>query len=501
MKFINYNGIIHLTDENVKQKEKTLGLCKFSGLYGQTMPIVIDSQFITEFLPYADADAIKVYFFGLNLCFSKEEQNNNIEYMASVLSMSEERIISGFEHWHNLGLVQVIAKDPLEIRYLPVDSGSGRLKKYKTDKYHDFNVMLQSIISGREILPNEFNEYYYFIESSHIEPEAFLSIAKYCTMLKSDKVRYPYILAVAKSFAQDGLLTQQTIEEKLIELEQSASDLKAVLRALGIKRDGDPEERKMYVKWTKSLGFSQSVILYVARQLKGQSIYKLDESLMKYYQNKLFSISEIENYSETQEKMLLLAKDITRSIGVFYQNLDKVIETYVADWLQKGYERDTLMLIADYCFKKSIRTLEGMNSILQKFYKLGLITIEAIEQYTSGLASVDNKISNILEKVGLIRNVNSWDRDFYRTWTFSWNIPESIIMLVAEKSKGKEQPLAYMNKILSNLHSKGINDEKEAERYLEKEINSKAGSENMMKHMYSEKDLSALFDNLDDIEV
>ena len=473
-------------------------------MYGKKTQVVLDGTFVLEFMPHADADAIKVYLLGLELCFAKDEQNNSLEQMSAILSMSVERIVSAFEYWQNLGLVQVIAREPLEVRYLPIESGSANLKKYKADKFHDFNVMVQSILSGREILPNEFNEYYYFLESRHFEPEAFISIVRYCTMLKGDKVRYPYVLAVARSFADDGILTQQAVEEKLIELEGASTELKAVLRALGLKRDPDPEERKLYLKWTKNFGFSNAVVLFVARASKGGGIAKLDSELLKFYQHKLFSIPEIESFSENQEKLFDLAKEITRAIGVFYQNLDKVIETYVTDWTQKGYDKETLLQIADYCFKKSIRTLEGMNNIVQKFFKLGLISLESIGQYTNDLASVDQKIGEVLSRCGLVRNVNSWDRDFYRTWTFSWNLSHGIILLAADKAKGKEQPMAYLNKLLASLHSAGISTESEAKKQLESSpvsTSAEKPANKMITRNYSEQELSALFDNLDDIEV
>lgn len=480
-----------------------MGLCKFSGLYGKKRQTLVDDTFILEYMPHADADAIKVYLLGLELCNNNDEETNTIFKMAALLNMSEERIVRAFTYWQNVGLVQIIAKEPLEVRYLPIESGAASLKKYKSDKFHDFNVMLQSILSGREILPNEFNEYYYFLESYHFEPEAFICIVRYCTMLKGDKVRYPYILAVAKSFAEDGILTVMAVEEKLVELEGASSDLKAILRALGLKRDPDPEERKLYLKWTNGFGFSQSVILAVAKKCKGDGgVARLDSELLKYYQHKLFTITEIENFNNTKEELFMLAKDITRAIGVFYQNLDKVIETYISDWTQKGYDRDTLLQIADYCFKKSIRTLEGMNTVVQKFYKLGLITMEAIAQYNNDLSATDQTIANILTQCGLARNVNSWDRDFYRTWTYSWNLTDEIILLAAAKAKGKEQPLSYLNKLLSNMHANGIKTEAEAKRYLDSTLKTEEKpKDKMMTRNYSSQELSALFDNLDDIEV
>jgi len=479
-----------------------MALCKFSGLYGKKTPIVLDSSFVTEYLPQAENDAVKVYLLGLNFCFSKDDTQNNLEAMSDILGFSEERIVQAFEYWQNLGLVQIIAKDPLEIRFLAVDANAGNLKKYKTDKYHDFNVMLQSILCGREILPNEFNEYYYFLESRHFEPEAFLCVVKYCTTLKGDSVKYPYVLAVAKSFAEDGILTEKAVSEKLGELEAVSSELKQILKNLGLKRDADPDERKLYIKWTKSFGFEPSVIMFVAKNLKGQGVSKLDAELLKFYQAKLFSISEIEAYSQNIEENLLIAKEITRTIGVYYQNLDNVIETYVAEWLRMGFSHETLVRIANDCFRKSIRTLEGMNNVVQKFFKLGLVSNEAIFQYTSEVALTDKKIADIISACGLVRGVNSWDRDFYRTWTYAWNMPDDVVLAAAKVAKGKAQPMAYLNKIISDLFNAKITNKEQAEQYL-KRTKTEVQDEKpqMMTHSYTNAELSALFDNLDDIEV
>jgi len=38
-------------------------------------------------------------------------------------------------------------------------------------------------------------------------------------------------------------------------------------------------------------------------------------------------------------------------------------------------------LIANYCFKKNIRTLEGMNEVLNKLFKLGIVDEKAIDEY------------------------------------------------------------------------------------------------------------------------
>ena len=328
-----------------------------------------------------------------------------------------------------------------------------------------------------------------------------MCVVKYCTTLKGEKVKYPYILAVAKSFAEDGILTEKAVNEKLTELESVSAELKQILNNLGLKREPDPDERKLYIKWTKAFGFEPSVVMYVAKKLKGQGVSKLDAELLKYYQAKLLSIVEIEGYSKTIEKNMQIAKDITRTIGVYYQNLDNVIETYIAEWQRMGFEPETLVKIANDCFRKSIRTLEGMNNVVQKFYKLGLISSEAISQYTSDVTSTDKKIADILAKCGLVRGVNSWDRDFYRTWTYVWNMPDDVILAAAAFANGKAQPMSYLNKIVSELYNAKIVSVAEAEKYLTKSKTETKPEQQMLSHTYTNQELTALFDNLDDIEV
>ena len=45
-----------------------------------------------------------------------------------------------------------------------------------------------------------------------------------------------------------------------------------------------------------------------------------------------------------------------------------------------------------YCFKQGIRTLDAMNTVVHKFFKLGLVSSESISQYISGVIKSDEEI-------------------------------------------------------------------------------------------------------------
>lgn len=482
-----------------------MGLCSYSSNLRNSSSTIIDNEFINEFLPSAPDGAVKVYLYGLYLCNAPQSDDNDISSMSTVLSLSVDQIFEYFTYWQELGLVQIMNKTPLEVKYLSAKKFSGNSKIRTKAKYKDFNDQVQEILNGRMITPLEFNEYYNLIELHHFEPDAVIMIIKYCTKIKSTSINYPYILAVAKSFENEGIKSVTALEQKFLEQEQASGDVKDVLKALGLNRDADLDERNMYLKWTNNFGFTKNVVLLVASSLnKKGGMSKLDETLSKYYEQKLFTLEDIENYSKQKEEFYDIAKKVTSTLGLYYQNLDSTVEVYIKDWVQKGFDKNTLALLAIYCYKQDIRSLSLMNEAVIKFFKKGLISSEAITQYLGEVVAKDESIKKILEALGSLRKVNSADRDIYNTWSEDWNINDDIIMMVAEKSKGTANPIRYMNKLLSEIHAKNISTLEEATKLCSQTNFAKTETkieQNMETREYSKEVLDALFDSLDDIEV
>ena len=469
---------------------------------------VLDNNFLNEFLPQSTGEDVKVYLYGLNLCSNPNEEDNNLDTICKILSMTEDQVIKSFSYWQEMGLVQLVSTNPLEIKYLPVRAHSGSAKIRNKDKYSDFNKQIQEIISGRMITPNEFNEYYSLIETYHFEPEALILIARYCTAIKTSSIGYPYILAVAKDFARDGLKTVETVEQKFVEQEKSTKEIKQILDSLGLKREADIDERNLYLKWTNSFGFTHGVILAVAKTLKKKGGFaRLDGVLSKYFEQKLFTMEEISAFSEERDAMFESAKNISRTLGLYYQNLESVVDTYVIDWTNKGFDFATLEYISKFCFTQSIRTLDGMNTVIQKFFKLGVISIEAIVQYIDASIKTDELIKEIFDKCGLIKSVSSYDRDFYKTWTSNWGFSHEQVLMATELTTGKNNPITYLNKVLADLHEQGVSVNAEMIKALKSKPTTNTTStsapekQNYATHNYSKEDLAGVFDSLDDVEV
>ena len=241
--------------------------------------------------------------------------------------------------------------------------------------------------------------------------------------------------------------------------------------------------------------------MFIVKNLKNKKrrldVNVLDESLTKYFEMKLMSVNEIEHYENEKENLYFTAMAINKELGIFYEDLTKEIDTYIVSWLNMGFDVETLKLIADNCFKSSVRTLEGYNNVILKLFKLGIVTTESYMQYINDSLAVDGKIKEVLTAINLTRNVNNIDRTFYSVWTNDWNFTHDVILYAASLSKDKPNAMPYLNKILSNWNSSGI-------KSLDKAKQTKVELEpekNFIKNNYTTEQLTSLIQNLDEVEV
>lgn len=485
-----------------------MAFCKFSSQSVINNRTEVDNIFINDFLPYAPENAIKVYLYGLYKCNNANAYDNSLESFSKVLNLSEEEILEIYHYWENEGLVQVLNSVPIEIRYMPLKNVILNTKKYKTSKYGDFNQKAQEIIEGRMISPNEYSEYYDAIETLHLEPEALLMIIKYCVNLKGINIGYSYILTVAKNWAYDNVRTVSDVEDRLITYEQYSDNIKMLLKAMGLRKVGGIEEKELYIKWTRDFDFDFDTVISVVRLLKKPTIrmsfIDLDNLLTKYFEMRLLSIEDIKEFENSKKNMYEIAKKITKTLGLYYQNFDSIVETYISKWLSMGFSEEALENIAQYCFKNSIRRFEEMNIIVMKFYKLGLLSIESLQAYFEDVLSEDEKIKELLLLLGIQnRAVNSFDREFYKNWTENWGMSQDLIKYGASLAVGKAQPMRYLNGIFVKWHTSKISSVEEAKKisvsFENKETKKQAA--NLRTREYTKEELGALFDSLEEVEI
>ena len=488
-----------------------MSFCKFSSEYISKSYTTIDNLFFTRYLPSTPPELCTIYLYGLYLCNNDGSDYQSFDSFVDTLGISKDEVVHAFEYWQEQGLIKITSIDPLEITYLPIKEINRATRKYAVGKYDDFTKAIQSIYTDRMLSPNELEEYFTLLEGfslpdgRKISQDALLAIVKYCVDNKGQQINYKYILTVARSWARDGIISLESVDEHIKQLSQTSEDMANVARALGAKRSTGVNEQQMYVKWTNDLGYQPSELVEIAKFHKGKSLEVFDNIIQNYYKLHLFTLKEIKSYEDNKQNLYNLARLVNKNIGVYYEQLESEVQTYIMPWLNLGFSPDCLNDISRQCFKKGFRTLRAMDEFVQKLYSTGIVTQEAFNQYLQRNEAMDKEILEMLDKCGLKRRVNNQDRDMYKRWLIAWNMPKDVILYGAKLSADKTAPLMYLGKILAIWHEKGINTVEEAKKQNEVSTSSsKSKSDvatNLQQRDYTQSDWDNLFDNIKEIEI
>ncbi len=479
-----------------------MSFCKLSNDFFKDGNTQLENSFIVEFVPSLNPLALKVYLYGLYLC--QNGIDHTITEFERVFNLSQDDVISLFKSLEDLNLVDCIDLDPMEVRYLPVKHSSLFLKKFDVKKFKTFNVKAQNLLK-RQIDINEYNQYYYQIEKHNLDEDCVVKVIEYCALKKGDTVSANYILTVLRNWAMEGIKTVEDAQERINSEERYNDDVKLILTTLGTKRACTMEEKSMFLEWTTKLGFTLDSLTHLAKLVKNKNgnFLKLNATVNKCYELNKLGVKEIDDYFSMEEEYYNIAKTVCRNLGVHYDNLSIVVETYVSNWFNLGFDHSSLAKLSMYCFTSGIKTLQGLNATVNKMFKLGVITADAIDIYIKELNCFDDKIEQIISEFGLGRNVNKFDRASYSTWVNDWNTTPELIDYAVSISKDKIQPMQFLNKVLSIYHNKNITTVTQAKKEkLDFESSYKQTSTTKPeKREYTKAEIGSLFDAINEVEL
>ncbi len=479
-----------------------MSFCNFTKENATSGKLLIDNLFVSNYLPELNEEAVKVYLYGLYLC-----QNSSLDFdvykMASNLNLSADQVIDNFKYLEEYGLVLIVSKNPFTVNFVPVNDSGVKYKRYKPEKYEDLSKALQVIISERMISTSEYSEYFNLLESTPLKPEAFLMIVKYCTDLKGGDISYKYILAVAKDFVSRNITTEELVDKELTNYNALTKEIGELFRTLKISRKQEVEDIELYKKWSQKYSFEHEIILFTAKQSKIKNLKTLDKTFDELYASKCFTIQDVSNFLKTKQEKIDISIDVCKALGIFIEVHETVVTNYVSPWLSMGYDHKTLVFVANYCFKSNRRTLEQMNVTINNLMKLGYITLDSIVNYINDFNATDKFISKILEYLGISRKPNGWDRENVKIWRRDWNFSDDVILEASKRATGTQNPIPYMNAILSNWKSKGAYTLEEVNKIAPPSI--KNGVQNKTQHFenerqYTQEELDKLLDQVDDIK-
>ena len=258
----------------------------------------VENLFISEYLPDAPGDYVKVFLFGL--MYAQYELRPDRSELAKLLALSEAEIAEAWIYWESRGLVRIVREKDSnneEVSHViflsKIDELYGKLSEaqpaeaaaeevpaedelplYVSIDDMDFDEVINDklvdrrlrelydkyqVTTGRTVSRQEISKIEDAIKVYGIEPEIFDFAIDYCADL--EKYSIDYIFKVALRWTEDGC---RTVEEakRLLDRHSRRNDCyRQVFRALGFNRLPAPIDREIMDRWFDEMNCSLAEVL------------------------------------------------------------------------------------------------------------------------------------------------------------------------------------------------------------------------------------------------
>ena len=255
----------------------------------------IENLFISEYLPDAPGDYVKVFLFGL--MYAQYEIKPDRKELSKLLGLSVDEIAEAWIYWESRGLVKILREKDSnneEVSHViflsKIDELYGKVAEpepapapvaqaddmplYVSIDDMDFDEVINDklvdrrlrelyekyqVTTGRTISRQEISKIEDAIKVYGIEPEIFDFAIDYCADL--EKYSIDYIFKVALRWTEEGCRTVEEAKRLLDKHSRRNDCYRQVFKALGFNRLPAPIDREIMDRWFDQMNCSLAEVL------------------------------------------------------------------------------------------------------------------------------------------------------------------------------------------------------------------------------------------------
>ena len=258
--------------------------------------LYVENIFISEFMPDAQGDFVKVYLYG-RFCAEMGRAISDKE-MTSQLGINEDRIMEAWDYWESLGVIKkrymdgegrldfivefVNLKELLYGEQEEKQASPGRKQASATEasegeeKNSLFgNQVVKDLMKaiekklGRPLSTNELQKVISWVEDTKASPEVILEGVDYS--IGKGKGNFQYISAVIEGWLGQGLTGLDEVKAHIEEFDQRFVRHRRVMQSLGLSRNPTEEERRLMDTWFDDMGYNMTKVLEACDKTAGIS--------------------------------------------------------------------------------------------------------------------------------------------------------------------------------------------------------------------------------------
>ena len=237
----------------------------------------VASVFVDQYMAEANATFVKIYLYGLRLCYAVGTKPDNA-HIAEALDLLESDVVRAWRYWEKKGVIRRRADGGIEFVDLTMErpappelsegeEGKGKpqykakdiLQAVESDKRLSILLDYAQNVFGKTLSTGETATLFSFYDWLKLPLEVIMMLLEHCASLEKYNIRYAEKIAL--SWADEGIDTIEKAEQHLQNADKRSKLSRKYKRMLGIVgRDLSDAEYAHILQWTEEMEMPPELI-------------------------------------------------------------------------------------------------------------------------------------------------------------------------------------------------------------------------------------------------
>lgn len=424
----------------------------------------LENAFITDYLPAAKGDQVRVYLYGL-FCCQHPREDLTVAQMAAELGMEEAAVLSAFRYWERRGLVTQTKNEPPQYVFYSITERrlSAEPLPQADEAYVEFAESVYSIFgSRRKITSEEVAHAYEWVADLGLPSEVVLMLINHLIATRGIHFGFKQAEPLVTRMCEDKITNAEEADAFFRQDTVVRDGSKKLLRHLGKRREASMDEMKLYTKWTHEWKFSHEAILAACAEMtRGDpSFAYLDSILERLHTGNAVSEAELSSRLRTEKQKRAEVREVIDVLGV---NITPTAFLPIYDKWLTFYPHPVIMLAANECRQARSARVEKCEDLLESWHdKHGFTGETQVKAYLDEYHHINSALKNLFAVMDYGSSPTEKDRELYRKWV-SYGYDNALLTLAAEQSRqAQSHKVSYLDAVLRAWHEAGITDVSQA---------------------------------------
>lgn len=422
----------------------------------------VENQFILEYLPEARGDYVKVYLYGLMHCYHPEE-GMNPDRVSHDLNMTTEDVYAAFRYWERKRLVRRVSDDPpvwqyVNIKQINLTAGD----EPEDEEFRTFsNALYEVFDKSRRLHGSELVTCFEWKEELKLPTEVIIMLLNHMVEIKGKNFSIREAEKVALRMAEENVRTAEEAEDFFTRDEMVYAGVRKILKLMGKRYLPSEAQVNMYQKWIREWHFTPEAVEEALKlTAKGDPSMGYLDGILKSLRNDMAGKKTIEakDVSESTRRTDEL-KTVLRELGSGEVN-EKNLQLF--NRMREMYPLDVILTAARECGHNK-KEPEDILKLLESWKEKGLESREDVDAYVRAFHDQTGLIRELRAVWGTDeKRIGKQDRAMVSRWENELGFGRDMILAAAPYAAEAKAPMAYLDRILADYHSKGIRTAEQA---------------------------------------